>query len=146
MTEDAEDRASAANCPLVVIIDDDYDIVEWCRIIFESAGFEASCFYTAETAYVFMTERKPDLVVTDLMMAHLDSGFDFVIRLKESKTLADVPVIMMTAAASRHGFDFAPRSEEDLAAMGVDAFFAKPADPKALVTKARALLARRPRG
>ena len=76
------------------------------------------------------------------MMANLDSGFDFAQQIKDAPEFARIPVIIMTAASSRHGFDFIPRSEADLEAMHVDAFFTKPADPQALIARIRALIAK----
>lgn len=134
-----------ATLPLVVVIDDDHDVLEWCRLILEPAGFSVQCFYESGPAFDFMAQHKPDIVISDLMMANLDSGFSVARAVKETPALAEVPVIMMTAASSRHGFDFVPRTPEDLAAMQVDAFFTKPADPKALLSKMHALLANKQR-
>ncbi len=128
--------------PLIMIVDDDFDVLEWCRLILEAAGFRTLCFQNGDDAYAAMKEERPALVITDLMMANLDSGFDFARSIKEDPDFANLPIIIMTAASSRHGFDFAPKSDEDLAAMHVDAYFSKPADQQALVAKARALIAR----
>ncbi len=128
--------------PLIMIVDDDFDVLEWCRLILEAAGFRTLCFQNGDDAYAAMKKERPALVITDLMMANLDSGFDFARSIKEDPDFANLPIIIMTAASSRHGFDFAPKSDEDLAAMHVDAYFSKPADPQALVAKARALIAR----
>jgi len=126
---------------LVIVVDDDFDALEWCRLVFEAAGFRVACFHDGATALEAMREETPALVITDLMMANLDSGFDFARAIKEDAAFSHVPVIIMTAASSRHGFDFEPKSEGDLAAMHVDAYFSKPADPQALVAKARSLIA-----
>lgn len=138
MTDASASGGDAAR-PLIVVIDDDFDMLEWCRLVLESAGFHARCFFGTSEALEFMGERRPALIITDLMMADLNSGFDFARALKEDPRFSGVPVMMMTAAASRRGFDFAPQSREDLQAMSVDAFFAKPADPKRFVAAVRAL-------
>ncbi len=128
--------------PLILIVDDDFDALEWCRLILEAAGFRTACFQSGDAAYAAMGEEKPALVITDLMMANLDSGFDFARTIKEDAAFSTMPIIIMTAASSRHGFDFAPKSEADLAAMHVDAYFSKPADPQELVAKVRELIAK----
>ena len=128
-----------SNKPLIVVVDDDYDVLEWCRLILEGAGFRTACFHNGEDALAAMKAEKPALVITDLMMANLDSGFDFAQSVKENPEYGELPVIIMTAASSRHGFDFTPSSDADLAAMHIDAYFSKPADPKALVAKVRSL-------
>ncbi len=127
--------------PLILVVDDDFDVLEWCRLILEAAGFRTACFQSGDAAYAAMQKETPALVITDLMMANLDSGFDFARSIKENPAFAHLPVIIMTAASSRHGFDFAPQTEEDLAAMHVDAYFSKPTDPQTLVAKVRELIA-----
>jgi len=129
---------------LVVVIDDDYDVLEWCRVILEFDGFVVECFYDIEEAYAFMQRSKPDIILSDLMMADLNSGFDFAQRIRETPDLAQVPIIILTAASSRLGFDFSPKSEDDLKAMHVDAYFSKPVD-QTLLSKMHELIARNTR-
>lgn len=136
------DTGKSAAQQTVVVIDDDYDVLEWCRLVLEPAGFAVCCFSDPESALTAMDDARPDAIITDLMMAHLDSGFDFARRVRSTPALARVPIIIMTAASSRHGFDFTPQSAADLAAMNVDAFFAKPAAPQALIAKLRELIAK----
>ncbi|OQC04414.1 MAG: Gliding motility regulatory protein [Candidatus Hydrogenedentes bacterium ADurb.Bin101] len=127
---------------LVVVIDDDYDVLEWCRVILECDGFAVECFYDMEQAYIFLQRRKPALVLSDLMMADRNSGFDFAQRIKETPGLERFPIIILTAASSQLGFDFTPKSEVDLQAMHVEAYFSKPADPALLLSKIHELIAR----
>lgn len=128
---------------LIVIVDDDFDVLEWCRLVLEPAGFSTARFQQADKALEFVHSERPALVITDLMMADLDSGFNFARAIKEDPELNQIPVIIITAASSRYGFDFTPRSETDLSAMHVDAFFSKPADANTLIASIRALIARR---
>lgn len=130
--------------PLAVVIDDDYDALEWCKVILELDGFTVACFYDSNAALDYMLHHKPDVIISDLMMADLDSGFEFAEKIKKTPKLSTIPIIIITAAASRHGFDFTPRSEADLKSMHIDAFFSKPADPKALIGKIHELMAKTP--
>ncbi len=125
---------------LAVVIDDDYDVLEWCRVILEFNGFSVECFYDLEKAYAFIKSRKPDIILSDLMMSDLNSGFDFAQRIKETIGLEEIPIIIMTAASSRYGFDFTPKTDDDLRAMHVDAYFSKPVDPKILLSKIHELI------
>ena len=79
-------------------------------------------------------------MVTDLMMKALDSGFTFARALKADPRTAALPVIIVSAVSSQKGFDFRPRTDADLAAMGADAFFDKPVAPAALLAKVKELL------
>ena len=85
--------------------------------------------------------EKPDLVITDLMMSDLDSGFAFAKKLKEDPR-GSAPVILLTSVTRQLGMDFHPRSADDLAAMHVDAYFDKPAAPASLLAKIEELLKR----
>jgi CheY-like chemotaxis protein len=74
-------------------------------------------------------------------MRTLDSGFCLARRIKQDRGLSKIPVIIVTAVGAQRGFDFAPRSHEELLAMQADAFFDKPVSPKELIAKVEELLA-----
>lgn len=128
--------------PMVLAVDDDPDVLEFYRIILQGGGYRVECFTDADRAFEFMTEQCPDLVITDLMMGALDTGFSFVAEIREHLALKSVPVIIVTAVSSQRGFSFVPQGEEDLAAMQVEAFFTKPVEPKDLLATVRDLLKR----
>jgi CheY-like chemotaxis protein len=130
----------AAQAPLILLVDDDADFVEMNRRVLEAQGYRVQAAHDPAEALAKMAAEKPDLVVTDLMMSELDSGFSFSRRVKEDPRLREVPVIVATSVTSRMGLDFRPRTAEDLAAMNVDAYFDKPVAPKALLDKVRELL------
>jgi CheY-like chemotaxis protein len=124
----------------ILCVDDDGDFLLMYRKIFESAGYEVVCCSDSREALEKMSACKPALVLTDLMMSSIDSGFSFSRAVKEDPRFADIPVIIVTAIGGRRGFDFSPRSGEDLADMHADAYFDKPADPGRLVAKVEELL------
>lgn len=130
----------AAEAPLIAVVDDDIDFQDWSRCVLERAGYRVVCWSNPELAFDQIVASAPALVISDVMMGALDSGFSLARRIKEDPRCGALPVIIVTAAASQHGFDFVPRSPEDLAAMGADAFFSKPVDPAALLAKVRALV------
>ncbi len=125
---------------LILIVDDDYDFLEINRLILERAGYRVLTAAEPKQALVRMAERKPDLVITDLMMTSLDSGFLFARTIKEDPRYADVPVIIATSVSSALGLDFRPRSDEDRAQMHVDAYFDKPLDTARLLATIDELL------
>ena len=124
----------------ILVVDDDVDFLEWSRCVLESAGYRVSCLPNTEAACAALDDAPPRLIVSDLMMESLHSGFSFARRVKESAAERAIPVIMVTAAASQRGFDMSPQSAQDLAAMHVDAFFSKPVPPEQLLTKVQELL------
>jgi CheY-like chemotaxis protein len=128
--------------PLIMLVDDDLDFLEMNRHVLEARGYRVVCFSEPEKAFEQMAEEKPDIVITDLMMSTLDSGFSFSRRMKDDARFRDVPVVIVTAVGSRRGFDFVPRSAEELKEMRVDAYFDKPVTPETLLAKVEELLQR----
>jgi CheY-like chemotaxis protein len=125
---------------LILIVDDDYDFLEINRHILERAGFRVATAASPTQAMDRIAAETPDLVITDLMMSEVDSGFSLARRLRDDPRTAAVPIIMSTSVTTALGLDFTPHSADDLASMKVDAYFDKPLDPVALVAKVRELL------
>src|SRR5690606_34278071 len=123
--------------------DDDFDFLEINRIILERAGYRVVVATNPDEAYARIAAEVPDLVITDLMMDSLDAGFGFSARLRDDPRTAAVPIIISTSVSSAMGLDFRPRSAEDLHKMRVDAYFDKPLDGRALLTKVAELLGER---
>ncbi len=127
----------------VVLVDDDRDFLDMNAAIFAARGWTVRTFAGPREALQAIRaggrEGRPALVVTDLMMSALDSGFSLARELRSDPLFRDVPVIIVSAVASQKGFDFRPRTPADLAAMHADAFFDKPVDPAVLLAKAEEL-------
>jgi len=128
---------------LIVVVDDDPDALDWTRRLLEHAGYTVVCFATSREAREYMARVTPELVITDLMMDTLHSGFALAQGIKDNPRLASVPIIVVTGAASQRGFDFAPQGPKDIEAMRVEALFSKPVKPDVLLAKVRALLSAR---
>jgi two-component system, OmpR family, phosphate regulon response regulator PhoB len=127
--------------PHILLVDDDRDFLEMTSHVLEAAGYRTTCVAGPAAALEAMAQQRPDLVVSDLMMKTLDSGFSLARQIKADSRLRGVPVILATAVASRLGLDFTPRSRDDLAAMHADAFLEKPILPADLLAAVRRLLA-----
>jgi two-component system phosphoglycerate transport system response regulator PgtA len=129
----------------IVLVDDDRDFLEMNASVLASRGYAVRCFSDPHEALAAIRSgepgTRPSLVITDLMMKALNSGFSFARSQRADPRFAGVPVIIVSAVASQKGFDFHPRSPADLAAMHADAFFDKPVDPAALLAKVEELLA-----
>ncbi len=128
--------------PLIMLIDDDLDFLEMNRHVLEARGYRVVSLSDPEKALEEMGRERPDIVITDLMMSALDSGFGFSRCVKEDARFRDIPVVIVTAVGSRRGFDFMPRSAEELKEMRVDAYFDKPVKPETLLAKVEELLNR----
>lgn len=126
--------------PMIILVDDDIDFLEMNKHILEMRGYRVLCYSDPQEALRKMAKEKPNLVVTDLMMKTLDSGFSFSRTIKEEPQFVDVPVIIVTAVSSRLGYDFSPHTPEELETMYADAYFEKPVLPEALIAKVEELL------
>jgi CheY-like chemotaxis protein len=128
----------------VFLVDDDTDFLEMQRRILEVAGCIVVSFRDPQAALAALRAAGPGgapaLVVTDLMMGRLDAGFSLARAVKEEPSLSGVPVIVVSAVASQKGYDFRPRTPQDLSAMNADAWFDKPLDPAAFLARVRELL------
>ena len=124
----------------VLLIDDDSDFLEITRRLLEASGYCVFCAATPQEASQEMARRKPDLIITDLMMSRLDSGFSICRKVRNAPEFRGVPIIVVSAIAARRGFDFKPHTPEDLQAMCADAYFEKPLPPDELLAKVAELL------
>jgi two-component system alkaline phosphatase synthesis response regulator PhoP len=134
------DDARRADPALIALVDDDRDFLEMNRGVLQGRGYRVVCFTDADQAWASIAVRKPALVITDLMMRSLDSGFALARRIKSEPSLRNLPVIIVTAVGAQRGLDFSPHSSADLEAMRADAFFDKPVSPRELVAKVQELL------
>jgi CheY-like chemotaxis protein len=125
---------------VITLVDDDRDFLEINRGVLEARGYRVECYTDADQAWEAIASGRPSLVVTDLMMKSLDSGFTLARRIKRDPALGSLPVIIVTAVSAQRGLDFAPRSRADLEAMEADAYFDKPVAPRDLVAKVQELL------
>ena len=128
--------------PLILIVDDDYDFLEINRHVLEKAGYRVVTASSPAQALARLDDETPSLVITDLMMNDVDSGFGLSRTLRADERYADIPIIMSTSVTTALGLDFKPRSADDLAKMKIDAYFDKPLKPDALLAKVEELLGR----
>lgn len=124
----------------IMLVDDDHDFLAMNRSILEARGYRVLSVSSPREALEAVRQARPDLVVTDLMMADLDAGFSLSRAIKEDPATASTPVVIVTAASSQRGFDLRPRSPAELEAMRADAFLDKPVAPAALLATIEGLL------
>jgi two-component system response regulator AdeR len=129
---------------MIYLVDDDKDFLEMEKAILAHGGYRTRCFSESREALEALGSaagiERPALVVTDLMMKSLDAGFTFARALRSDPRFADIPMIIVSAVARQKGFDFRPRTAEDLAAMNAEAFFDKPVSPAALLARVKELV------
>ncbi len=102
----------------IMLIDDSSTNNILYSSILSDEGYEVVVYDNAKTALKHITKEKPALIILDLMMPGMD-GFDFLDDLHKNSEISEVPVIMLTANASKE-------SEIKAKAMGVKSFLTKP--------------------
>ena len=65
----------------VCIIEDEVNLSEMYKILFEQEGYEVRCAFDGESGLKLIEEYKPDLVLLDIMMPKMD-GYEVLRRLK----------------------------------------------------------------
>jgi two-component system response regulator ResD len=115
----------------VLIVDDDENICEVIKMYLESSGYATRVCHDGRAAQDAFVEYKPDLVLLDIMLPHID-GVDV---LKWIRREHETPVIMLTAKGET--FDKVLGLE-----LGADDYVVKPFEPKELMARAKAVLRR----
>ncbi len=115
----------------VLVADDDGKVVDVMKLYLERDGYQVLTAGDGRTTLQAVRELHPDLVLLDLMMPELD-GLD-VCRLL--RTESNVPIIMLTARTTENdrvlGLD-----------LGADDYVTKPASPREVVARVRAVFRR----
>lgn len=106
----------------VLVVDDDELLVGGLLALLEAEGFDAEGALTAEAGLERIAERRPDIVLLDLMLPRM-SGYQFMEALVTRCGRSRPKVIVMSAA---HRLDLAR------ARLGAEGYIAKPAEPDRL--------------
>jgi two-component system alkaline phosphatase synthesis response regulator PhoP len=118
----------------ILVVDDDREITRLLRASLEQAGYQVFVAYNGETALHALRRERPDLVVLDLMLPDRD-GWDVTRVMRGDTSLADTPIIMLTARVEHH--DRIVGLE-----LGADDYVTKPFHPGELMARIRAVLRR----
>jgi CheY-like chemotaxis protein len=85
---------------LVLVVDDEPGIVEFLRFALEDNGYRVATARDGADALRQMNRERPDFVVTDLMMPHVD-GWELCRRLRDDSATRALPLIGMSAVDPR---------------------------------------------
>jgi len=114
----------------VLIVDDDPDLVETVCMMLENKGYEVGKAYDGVEGKEAIKERRPDLLVLDVMMPRKD-GYKLCAELKADSATRDIPIILLTAVGEAvpttsytHAQGMSTEAEE---------YIPKPVDSKTLV-------------
>ena len=119
---------------LIYIVEDDENIREIETIALKNSGYSVASFECAKDFRRAILERKPDLIMLDIMLPDED-GIEILKKLRASGETKKVPIIMVTAKSSEldkvKGLDF-----------GADDYITKPFGVMELISRVKALIRR----
>ena len=121
----------------ILVVDDDPDILEQVELVLKANGYDVATASSAADAEEFLTATQPDMVVLDLMMEHMDSGFVLCNQIK--KLYSNMPVIMLTAVSASTGLGFDIRTPEAKSWIKADCILDKPVRAEELLNAVRKL-------
>ncbi len=121
----------------VLIVDDDPDMIETVGMMLESKGFEVGKAYDGIEGEMSIRQRRPDLLILDVMMPRKD-GYALCAELKKDKATEDIPVILLTAVGE--AVKTTSYSHADGLSMEADDYIAKPVDTATLISTMERLL------
>ena len=80
----------------VMVVEDDNSIREMMGRILKNAGWQVDLAENGCIALEHLQQNLPSLILLDLMMPEMD-GFEFVSKLRQEPSYADIPVVVLTA-------------------------------------------------
>jgi DNA-binding response OmpR family regulator len=80
----------------ILVVDDDPDLVETVAMMMESKGCEVGRAYDGIEGEESIKERRPDLIILDIMMPRKD-GYVLCSELKADEKTSDIPIVLLTA-------------------------------------------------
>jgi len=115
----------------ILIVDDDFELIEATRAVLESCGHVVSCASNGAEGYAKAKKEKPDLMLLDVMMTHDSEGLEVARKLKEDPATSSLPVIIITGIRKAKNLPF--RFEPDEEWLPVKAVLEKPVKPETLL-------------
>ena len=115
----------------MLVVEDEADVAEMIRYNLGKEGYDVRLARNGTDALRQVKEAKPDIILLDIMVPHLN-GWEICRRLKQDRETVAIPVIMVTGRVEEGdkvlGFE-----------MGADDYVTKPFSPRELLARVRAV-------
>jgi two-component system KDP operon response regulator KdpE len=115
----------------VLVVDDEPQITRVLRTVLTSQGYEVRTAAEGEAALANFREWRPELVITDLFMPHMD-GVELC---KRIRAMSNVPIIVLSVKGEE-------RTKVEALDSGADDYVTKPFGIDELLARVRAALRR----
>jgi len=120
--------------PLILVVDDNPDVTYFVSAILRKYGYDTMVADSGPAALSLMEQRRPDLVLCDIMMPDMD-GFQVFRRVRSDHRWRTIPFAFLTALSD-------PDTRLSSVELGAEAFIAKPFTQKELLSVISGLLRR----
>lgn len=128
------DETKQENKKKILLIDDEEDFCFFVKLNLEKTGkFEVLTTTSGSKGIILASKEQPDLILLDIIMPEI-SGGQVAEQLLESQRTKDIPVLFITAIASRREV----QSQEGI--IGGRQFIAKPVTPEEIIAKINRVL------
>lgn len=118
--------------PPVLLVDDDAAMRELVRIQLEREGYAVQEAASATEGLAAIEARKPELILIDVMMPHVD-GWEMLRQVQERYGVSAIPVLMFSGQVDEAG-------ERQASSSGARGFVGKGFDLDELVDQAKTIL------
>jgi two-component system KDP operon response regulator KdpE len=115
----------------VLVVDDEPQITRVLRTVLSSQGYQVQTAPEGQSALNAFTEFRPELIITDLFMPHMD-GLELCRRIR---AVSNVPIIVLSVKGEE-------RSKVEALDSGADDYVTKPFGIDELLARVRATLRR----
>jgi len=118
----------------ILIVDDDPDVVDVCKIVLEKEGHIVSSAINRSDGMKAVQDFNPELLILDIIMEQHDDGLIMAQDLRRQGFKA--PILMLTSIGKVTGMNYG----KDDSLVPVDDFVEKPVAPKTIIAKVNSLL------
>jgi two-component system alkaline phosphatase synthesis response regulator PhoP len=122
----------------ILIVDDDKDFGQSVEELLTSEGYQVLRAYNGQEGLELALQKRPDLMILDVMMAHDTEGFEVSREIPKRPELKDMPVIMVTGITTEKNLPL--KFEPDETWLPVATFLEKPVNPERLLKEIKARL------
>lgn len=117
---------------VILVVEDNEQNLELVEFLLEESGAEVRKARDASETWEQLALGAPDLILMDMQLPEAD-GLTLVAQIRRDATLADIPVIALTAHAMRG-------DRERFIAGGCDGYISKPINVETFVSEVKRIL------
>lgn len=122
----------------ILIVDDDPDFAAAIQKILASNNYDVDVAGNVGDGMKAIEEKRPDLILLDVIMEKYDDGFNMCYDLKNDDRYKDIPVIIITAVTEVTGLKFDPKTDGEY--LEAEDYVQKPISAEALLVKVARLI------